>query len=76
MVYEYSKKGLVDGMYSYSLTTFSHRRVALEGELISAGASTRSVGSRQLGLNHVDIALMICRDLVAWRMLLRRASDE
>src|ERR1700687_1409159 len=28
------------------------------------------LGSRQLGLNDVDVALVVCPDLVAWRMRL------
>src|SRR5580704_6961836 len=59
--------------YCSSPATLSHGRVALECELICASASGRSVGSGEFGLHYVDAAFVICCDLVAWRMVLRRA---
>src|ERR1019366_4719881 len=45
--------------------TCNTRRIPLERELLSARASL-SIGSTQLGLDRVDVALMISRDQVAW----------
>src|SRR5579864_6703098 len=67
---------LVDRLYPWSLATLRRRRVALDHELISARASARSIGSRQLVLDHVDVASIVGRDLMAGRMLLRRTRDE
>src|SRR5437763_5438195 len=58
-------------MYRRSLTTFRHRRISFEHELIRACAATLSVGSSELGLNRVDVPSMIGCNLVAGRMVLR-----
>ena len=51
-------------------------RVALEHELIRARAPTLAISPRQLGLNRIDVAAMIGRDLMTWGICLRRAGAE
>src|ERR1700704_6390529 len=58
-------------VYTPALAALRCRGISLEHPLIRAGAATLSVGSGQLGLNHVDVALAIGPDLVPRRMLLR-----
>src|SRR5258706_5004467 len=57
------------------LRILEHGRITLEHPLVSAGASALAIGSRQLGLNHVNIAFVIGRDLVTWRMILLAFTD-
>jgi hypothetical protein len=48
----------------------------LEREFIRTGTPARSVSARQLGLDDIDVAFVIGRNLVTGRMLLRCSSDE